>query len=199
MTARGTANAMTLSSVPLGRATSLLCQIETLRLAAVVLRIRNRVIMAVGSITLILAIMTGLFGIQSNQNAQQAQKNLILAEQQRNAALNSQATADASFTRAESQRLAVEAINLLKNNVSPELIALLSIRSMNMQYSPQSDAALAGAVGLNYPQQIFTGHTDAVINLAFSPDGKYILTSSRDQTARLWDVPTGKLRGVIKA
>ena len=165
---------------------------ETERQSSSRLRVRNRVIMVVGSMTLILAIMTGLFGIQSNRNAQQAQKNLILAEQQRNAALNAQATADASFIRAESQRLAVEAINLLKNNVSPELIALLSLRSMNMQYSPQGDAALAGAAGLNYPRQIFTGHTDAIINLAFSPDGKYIVTSSRDQTTRLWDVPTGE-------
>ncbi|HZM22969.1 MAG TPA: WD40 repeat domain-containing protein, partial [Anaerolineales bacterium] len=165
---------------------------ETERRSASSLRIRNRVIMAVGSITLILAIMTGLFGIQSNQNAQQAQKNLILAEQQRNAALNAQATADASFTRAESQRLAVEATNLLKNNVSPELIALLSLRSINMQYSPQSDAALAGAAGLNYPRQIFTGHTDAVTNLDFSPDGRYIVTGSSDQTARLWDAQTGE-------
>ncbi len=32
------------------------------------------------------------------------------------------------------------------------------------------------------------GHIDAVDQAAFSPDGKYILSGSRDCTARLWDV-----------
>jgi WD40 repeat protein len=34
----------------------------------------------------------------------------------------------------------------------------------------------------------FSGHTAAVENVAFSPDGKYILTGSDDGTAMLWDV-----------
>ena len=32
----------------------------------------------------------------------------------------------------------------------------------------------------------FTGHTNKVRDVAFSPDGKYILTASDDGTARLW-------------
>jgi WD40 repeat protein len=38
----------------------------------------------------------------------------------------------------------------------------------------------------------FIGHTGPTYGAAFSPDGKYILTSSEDQTARLWDVKTGE-------
>ena len=52
----------------------------------------------------------------------------------------------------------------------------------------------------------FTGHTGVVQGVAFSPDGKQVLTSSSDETARLWDVRqreevlkftghTGSLRG----
>jgi WD40 repeat protein len=37
---------------------------------------------------------------------------------------------------------------------------------------------------------MFTGHTDWITGIVFTPDGKHVLTSSNDQTARLWDVQT---------
>ena len=38
----------------------------------------------------------------------------------------------------------------------------------------------------------FVGHTEGEIGLAVSPDGKRILSWSKDGTLRLWDVETGK-------
>ncbi len=40
------------------------------------------------------------------------------------------------------------------------------------------------------PRQ-FTGHTDHVWALAFSPDGKRLVSGAGDKTARIWDVETG--------
>jgi WD40 repeat protein len=37
-----------------------------------------------------------------------------------------------------------------------------------------------------------TGHGDRITALAFSPDGKYLLTGSADKTAILWDAATGR-------
>src|SRR5438105_565359 len=36
-----------------------------------------------------------------------------------------------------------------------------------------------------------TGHTDSVWSVAFSPDGKRIVSGGRDQTVKVWDAQTG--------
>jgi mono/diheme cytochrome c family protein len=38
----------------------------------------------------------------------------------------------------------------------------------------------------------FTGHTEAVLCLAFAPDGRRAVSGSQDKTLRLWDVASGK-------
>ena len=42
------------------------------------------------------------------------------------------------------------------------------------------------------------GHWSSVIGVAFSPDGHFLATTSWDNTARLWDVATGRELKVLK-
>ena len=99
------------------------------------LRMRNRVITTVGSIALILALLAGLFGVQSNRNA--------------SASRNQFQTSGGATTCFGSQPLVI-------SRGSSEQIALLSLRSMNTHYTPEGDAALAAAARLDYPVQLFT-------------------------------------------
>src|SRR5262249_35861241 len=97
-----------------------------------------------------------------------------------------------SFRQAESQRLAAEALSILRINGDPELAALLSIRALNVQYTAAADSALQQASEYDYGKLLFVGHGAAVTSVAFSPDDQYAVTGSLDKTARLWDVATGR-------
>lgn len=37
-----------------------------------------------------------------------------------------------------------------------------------------------------------TGHLDKILSVAFSPNGQYVLTGSKDGTGRLWDISSGR-------
>jgi hypothetical protein len=97
-----------------------------------------------------------------------------------------------NFTRSEAQRLAAEANSLMQSVADPQLIALLSLRSIKTLHTLEGDAALTGAAALPLPLRILAGHTKGVYSVAISPDGRYVLTGGYDGTARLWDLPTGQ-------
>jgi WD40 repeat protein/serine/threonine protein kinase/DNA-binding XRE family transcriptional regulator len=116
---------------------------------------------------------------------------LVIAAVLTTYAFSQRSDAVANLTRSEAQRLAAEANKLLQARGNAEVIALLAIRSIHTQYSPQGDAALIGAATLDYAERILHGHTATIRSVSFSPDGQYLLTSSDDKTARLWDARTG--------
>lgn len=97
-----------------------------------------------------------------------------------------------NLTRSEAQRLAAEANSLMLNNGDPNLIALLSIRSLTMQYTPSGDAMLSNLTALQSPPRELKGHTGNILGVDISPDGKFLATGSEDSTARLWDLASGQ-------
>jgi WD40 repeat protein/transcriptional regulator with XRE-family HTH domain len=157
------------------------------------LRRRAVYLVAVLAIAVIAAIVAGIFAKQNGTLASTNASVAAMAQAEAAARATQQSIAEANLTRSEAQRLAAEANSLMQSGVAdPQLIALLSLRSISTQYTPQGDAALTGAAALPLPRQIFSGHTEGLLSVAFSPDGRYILTGSRDDTAILWDAQTGQ-------
>ena len=115
------------------------------------------------------------------------QRELELAQE----AASHAAIAQTNFIRAERMRLAVQAGNLLNEVSSGNTAALLALRSLKYGYTAQADDALVRAISLGFIRQRYVGHGSEVLDLHFSQDGRYLLTSSTDSKVLLWEVQTG--------
>jgi WD40 repeat protein/transcriptional regulator with XRE-family HTH domain len=169
---------------------------EEQTLSAKNLRTRNRVISAIGLVAIVLAVLAGIFGLQSNQNAMSAQVNAAQA-------INAKATAQTeSLIRATAQADAEQAAALsfsrelavqseLNLEVDPERSILLALAALDVVYTHEAENALHKAVQSSRVRMTLTGHTAEVNDAVFSPDGKRLASSSEDGV-RVWDPTTGQ-------
>lgn len=71
-----------------------------------------------------------------------------------------------------------------------------NIKTPNRPYTPEAEAALRKAS--MWEDGILRGHTSWVYSAEYSPDGKYIVSASNDNTIRIWDSSTGKCLRILK-
>ena len=81
----------------------------------------------------------------------------------------------------------------------PDRGQLLAVEAYRQAPGPATEAVLrqiyTGQEGLKITLQ---GHRDAITSAAFSPDGKTMLTASKDGTARLWKAASGTLLATLQ-
>jgi WD40 repeat protein/DNA-binding SARP family transcriptional activator len=179
---------------------------ETQQQSATRLRRRNRVIIGAGMMALLLAGLAGLFGVQSNSNARQAESNLQnaqIAEARAVSEAQVRATAEAAAVNEAQARATAEAIAMEQkeealqqasiglaaqavaelDGTAPERAVLLALEALeNYPYTGQAESALAKAVEngptyIDYESQMTTGSLYWNKG-AWSPNGRWLAGAS---------------------
>lgn len=97
---------------------------------------------------------------------------------------------------ASSLKLAAESIT--EQQIDPEVGLLLAIEAARFHPTQQAEAALRRALVAPQVQAILQGHTAQVTSVNSSPDGRLIVSSGADGTARIWGALTGELISTLQ-
>jgi WD40 repeat protein len=122
------------------------------------------------------------------------------AEEQRVAAVNAKEEADSERVRAEQAQAVAQsgekaAMALAQLPIDPQLSLGMAMEAARIAPTPQAEKALRRALLDSYSYHELRGHTGLVKGTVFSPDGKHIVTTGEDNTARVWDAVTGGALG----
>lgn len=100
--------------------------------------------------------------------------------------------AEANFGRAERIRLAAQAQIGLDSGDDSTVTALLSLRSLQLGYSPEADSTILNALAIGFSTHQFDRHTDVITDLDLSTNNTLLLSASEDDSARLWNTISGE-------
>ncbi|MFH8609989.1 hypothetical protein ACH4D5_21170 [Streptomyces sp. NPDC018029] len=110
-------------------------------------------------------------------------------------AIDQRREAEHARLQATSRQLAAQAISLAPTR--PSVAKLLSVEAFHTAPTPEARGALLTMSTYQYHQAELTGHTDAVSQVAFGPDGT-LASVSRDRKIMLWD-PRRRTRKAVLA
>jgi WD40 repeat protein len=126
---------------------------------------------------------------KAERAAEDAREQKGNAEKAAGDAWQQKTKAEKALLKAEGLRLTTHSELVRPSN--PGLALLLGIEGAKRYRGLHANNALLAALDACREQRTLTGHEDAVVGAAFSPDGRRLLSYAIDKTARIWDVATG--------
>jgi WD40 repeat protein len=109
----------------------------------------------------------------------------VVAFQQRARADQQRARAELLDARIASRQIAAQADAMRPTD--PGTALQLSLAAYRTAATPEARDSLYASYATAYPTSL-VGHGKAVVNLAYTPDGRTLVSSSADHTIRLWDL-----------
>ncbi|MBO0858781.1 MAG: AAA-like domain-containing protein [Chloracidobacterium sp.] len=119
----------------------------------------------------------GIAQTRAEAFAQLARTNASKAERQREIA--------------QSRALAADSISLL--SIDPDLGLSLATMAARIARTTEAEDALRSFLPGSQTPNVMRGHSGHVLSAAYSPDGKFIVTSGDDRTARVWNALTAQM------
>src|SRR5262249_2071413 len=156
-------------------------------------RLQRLGLLAIGMLA-VLTLLLGVFLIGSNLHVAELQAAQQTSEARRVAADDARATAESANAAAEEARRAT-----IRQLMVSEAQAALAEGNLDqararaqaaLRADPrlvQAESVLAQAALSPGTRRRLTGHTSAVYAVAFSPDGKMVVSGSGDRTLRVWE------------
>jgi hypothetical protein len=156
---------------------------------------KNWKIAAAGAAVTLAVVFIGLFRAPSSEDPEAAAERAaqFIAQGRRLLVQNRPTDALIAFGRALEEEPKNKAAAAGKKEAQEKLIASVKVQPKEPPPPPPSPVSL-GTSGELPPLQ---GHQNGVHLVAFSPDGKSLVTGSFDNTVRLWDVAGRSLRKVL--
>ncbi|QOJ23232.1 MAG: WD40 repeat domain-containing protein [Gammaproteobacteria bacterium] len=142
------------------------------------------------------ALVAILFSVISFGFWQHAEQERIRADGEKDHATQAKNHAEKLARSGHANALISTAENL--KLVTPDQSILLGLAAWKIDNSAKVESHLLSVFTAYTFQASLRGHNYEINDAQFSPDGKTILTSSRDKTARLWDTVSGKLMYVLQ-
>lgn len=120
-----------------------------------------------------------------------AEARRLEAETRQAEALAGRSEAQRQQNIAHARELAARSIAQL--NVDPERGILLALESLGLAPTHEGTDGLHQALFNSLIRNTLRAHTGVVWHVEYRPDGRYMVSSSGDDTARVWDGATGQL------
>jgi hypothetical protein len=144
---------------------------------------RQRIISTAVSLALLVSVILTIIALSQRKLAD---KRRIEAEQASQVALARQLAAQSELARDQSAKSLSRSV-------------LLAVEAMRRLPSLEADVALRRSASLLSRRLALTWCDSKILNLAVTADGRYAISGHEDETAGIWEIPSGKLLARVQA